>query len=171
MEKYIDVTKEVRQKAMKVFDVTERSLMNALKFDSQRGNSDKAKRIRQYAWQNGGVTMVVSKEVETIHDCDGYMRQYFPKGAIMEIDKKSGDASIYFNGEKIVSFENVFVWQLDLLQEVAGKMKASDVGKFAEPAFVERWKRGITECWRDKYIKNEEQRAKGKEFSYPRIKS
>lgn len=170
MEKYIDVTKEVRQNAMKVFGVTERSLLNALRFDPQRGNSDKAKRIRQYVWQNGGVTMVVSKEVETIHDRDGMMRQYFPNGAVIEINKNTGDTTIYFNGEKIVSFDNVFIWQLELLQVMAGNMRASSVGKFAEPAFVERWKRGITEAWRDKYIKNEEQRSKSKEFSYPRIK-
>ncbi len=104
--------------------------------------------------------MVELPEVETIHDADGMMRQYFPSGAVIEIDKNTGDTAIYFGGEKIVSFDNVFIWQLELLQEVASKMKSSDVGKFAEPAFVERWKRGIIQAWRDKYIKSEERRAK-----------
>lgn len=160
MKKRIDTTKEMRQKAMKVFHVTEQTVFNAICFDSKRGNTDKAKRIRSYILQNGGIVMVELPEVETIHDADGMMRQYFPNGAVIEVDKNTGDAAIYFNGEKIVSFDNVFIWQLELLQEVASKMKSSDVGKFAEPAFVERWKRGITQAWRDKYIKSEERRAK-----------
>lgn len=167
MKKRIDTTKEMRQKAMKVFHVTEQTVFNAIGFDSKRGDTDKAKRIRSYILQNGGIVMVELPEVETIHDADGYMIQYFPNGAIIEVNKNTGDATIYFNGEKIVSFDNVFIWQLELLQVAAGKMKASEVGKFAEPAFVERWKRGITQAWRDKYIKNEERRAKSAEFSYP----
>lgn len=167
MKKRIDTTKEMRQKAMKVFHVTEQTVFNAICFDSKRGDTDKAKRIRSYILQNGGIVMVELPEVETIHDADGYMIQYFPNGAIIEVNKNTGDATIYFNGEKIVSFDNVFIWQLELLQVAAGKMKASEVGKFAEPAFVERWKRGITQAWRDKYIKNEERRAKSAEFSYP----
>lgn len=167
MKKRIDTTKEMRQKAMKVFKVTEQTVFNAICFDSRRGGTDRAKRIRSYILQNGGIVMVELPEVETIHDSDGYMRQYFPNGAVIEIDKNTGDTAIYFSGERIVSFDNVFIWQLELLQVVAGNMKASDVGKFAEPAFVERWKRGITQAWRDKYIKNEERRAKSAESSYP----
>lgn len=165
MKKRIDTTKEMRQKAMKVFHVTEQTVFNAICFDSKRGDTDKAKRIRSYILQNGGIVMVELPEVETIHDAEGMMRQYFPNGGIIEVNKNTGDAAIYFNGEKIVSFDNIYVWQLELLQEVASKMKPSDVGKFAEPAFTERWKRGITECWRDKYMKNEERRAKSVESS------
>ena len=167
MKKRIDTTREMRQRAMKVFKVTEQTVFNAICFDSRRGNTDTAKRIRSYILQNGGIVMVELPEVETIHDAEGMMRQYFPNGAVIEVDKNTGDTAIYFNGERIVSFDNVFIWQLELLQVVAGKMKASEVGKFAEPAFVERWKRGITQAWRDKYIKSEERRAKSAEFSYP----
>lgn len=170
MKKRIDTTREMRQRAMKVFNVTEKTVFNAISFDSQRGDTDKARRIRSYLLQNGGIVMVELPEMETIHDGEGKMTQTFPNGAAIEVDKKAGDTAIYFGGERLVSFDNLFIWQLELLQEVAGKMKPSDIGQFAEPSFVERWKRGITECWRDKYIKNEERRAKSKKFSYPRIK-
>lgn len=121
MEKYIDVTKEVRQKAMKVFSVTERSLMNALRFDPQRGNSERAKRIRQYAWQNGGVTMVVSKEVETIHDRDGMMRQYFPNGGMIEVDKNTGNLTAYYKGSEMMRSINVSIRDLVTAQGIVSR--------------------------------------------------
>lgn len=170
MKKRIDTTRELRQRAMKLFGVTERTVFNAIAFDSDRGDTDRAKRIRSYLLQNGGRVLVELPEVETIHDGEGKMTQTFPNGAAIVVDKNSGDAAICFNGERLVGFENVFIWQLELLQVVASKLKPSDVGQFAEPSFVERWKLGITEVWRDKYVKNEKQRAKSKEFSYPRIK-
>ena len=54
MKKRIDTTKEMRQKAMKVFHVTEQTVFNAICFGSKRGDTDKAKRIRSYIVQNGG---------------------------------------------------------------------------------------------------------------------
>jgi hypothetical protein len=80
MKKYIDVTREVRQDIMAAFNVTGKMVYYALNFDAKRGESDKAKRIRVYAKQKGGIVMIVAPEVETIHDADGYMRQYFPNG-------------------------------------------------------------------------------------------
>lgn len=167
MKRYIDTTKEMRQKAMKLFGVTEQTVFNAIGFDSRRGDTATAKRIRSYLLQNGGCTMVKLPEVETIHDADGYMRQYFPNGSILEIDKNTGDTAIYFNGEKLVSFDNLFIWQLESLQHVAMSLKASDVGQFADPTFRERWKRGVILCRKDQYIKNEEQRPRSKVFGYP----
>ena len=41
-----------------------------------------------------GIVMVETPEIETMHDADGYMRQYFPNGAMLEIDKTSGFAAI-----------------------------------------------------------------------------
>ena len=89
MKKRIDTTKEMRQKAMKVFHVTEQTVFNAICFDSKRGDTDKAKRIRSYILQNGGVVMVELPEVETIHDAEGMMRQYFPNGGMVEVNKEN----------------------------------------------------------------------------------
>ena len=119
MKKYIDVSKKVRQEAMRVFGVTERTVINALYFDQRRGYSDRAKRIRSYAIQNGGVTMVVSKEVETLYDADGYIRQYFPNEAMLEINKNDGTGDIYHRGKKVVHYDTVIVRDIDQMQNAA----------------------------------------------------
>ena len=78
MKKYIDVTREIRQDIMAAFNVTGKMVYYALNYDAKRGESDKAKRIRVYAKQKGGIVMVEAPEVETIHDAEGYKQ--FKKG-------------------------------------------------------------------------------------------
>lgn len=118
MKRRIDTTKELRQRAMKVFGVTEQTVFNAIGFDSKRGNTDKAKRIRSYLLQNGGVMLVELKEVETIHDADGYMRQYFPNGAMIEVDKKTGNLKGYYRGKEVMDFKDVKIRHLQDIQQV-----------------------------------------------------
>lgn len=104
--------------AMKVFKVTEQTVYNAIGFDKCRGNTEKAKRIRSYILQNGGEMLVELKEVETIHDADGYMRQYFPNGAMIEVDKRTGNLKGYYRGEEVMDFKDVKLRQLDDIQRV-----------------------------------------------------
>jgi len=77
MKKYIHVTKEDRAFLVKVFGVTPKMVQCALHYDVRRGGSELAKKIRKCALERGGTVMAVSPEVETLHDADGYMRQYF----------------------------------------------------------------------------------------------
>lgn len=147
MKKYIDVTKAVRQDIKKAFGVTEQMISYALRFDSTNGMSDKAKRIRSYALQKGGVVMVVGKEVETIHDSDGYMRQYFPNGAMIEINKSTGDTVLSWKGKPMVSFGNIKVRELGSLQHIAQILKPEDADKMSEPSYKERWKHGVLLTW------------------------
>lgn len=159
INKRVKTTAELRQKAMKLFDVSEQTVFNAILFDPKRGNTDTARRIRSYLIQNGGVVMVEQPEMETIHDSDGKMRQHFTNGGVIEVDKETGNAAIYFGGERIASFDNIYVWQLELLQSETSKLKASAVGNFADPTFVERWKRGLAVCWKEQMLANERHRA------------
>ena len=46
MKRFINVTKEVRQELAKVFNVGDRAVWNALSYDKERGETDRAKRIR-----------------------------------------------------------------------------------------------------------------------------
>lgn len=147
MKKYIDITKAVRQDIKKAFGVTEQMISYALRFDSTNGMSDTAARIRSYALQKGGIMMVVGKEVETIHDADGYMRQYFPNRAVIEVEKKTGDATLYWNGSAMVSFDNIKITELVTLQNIAQKWKPEDADKMCEPEYREHWKRGVLQCW------------------------
>lgn len=118
MKKYIDVTKEVRQDIMAAFKVTGKMVYYALNFDAKRGESEKAKRIRVYAKQKGGVVMVVTPEVETIHDANGYMRQYFPNGAMIECNKANGNVDVFYKGQKMKSYEDVKIKELEEIQSI-----------------------------------------------------
>lgn len=92
MEKFITATAETRNKIEKVFGVGPQTVWRALRYKGK--NTDTERKIRKMALECGGITMVVVPEMEMMHDADGYMRQYFPNGAMLEIDKHSGFAAI-----------------------------------------------------------------------------
>ena len=129
MKKYIDVTREVRQDIMAAFNVTGKMVYYALNFDAKRGESEKAKRIRVYAKQKGGVVMVAAPEVETIHDANGYMRQHFPNGAMIECNKANGNVDVFFKGQKMKSYEDVKIKELEEIQSIysAWTQKDADI--------------------------------------------
>ena len=133
MKKYIDVTKEVRQDIMAAFKVTGKMVYYALNFDAKRGESEKAKRIRVYAKQKGGVVMVVTPEVETIHDANGYMRQYFPNGAMIECNKAHGNVDVFYKGQKMKSYEDVKIKELEEIQSIYSLWTQRDADIWTNP--------------------------------------
>lgn len=122
-KRYIHIKKEDREFIMKALGVTERTVFNATRFDEKRGNTDIAKRIRKLALERGGIIMMVIPEMETLHDSDNYMRQYFPNGALLEISKVDGDADIYYKGERVWHSEQVMISEINGLQERAMSLK------------------------------------------------
>ncbi len=138
MKKRIDTTKEMRQKAMKVFHVTEQTVFNAICFDSKRGNTDTAKRIRSFILQNGGIVMVEQPEVETIHDAEGMMRQYFPNGAMIEVNKITGDLTSYYKGAEMIKKENVSVRQLAEVQDIMSLWTQRDADIYTNPELYKK---------------------------------
>ena len=118
LKRQIDVTKEVREKIAKVFNCNRISVWRALSFNDDSATS---KRIREYAIQNGGVIMVLAPETETIHDCNGFMRQYFANGAMLEIDKNNGMLHVYANNGILRNEvkEGCTIQQLYVMQEFA----------------------------------------------------
>ena len=133
MKKYIDVTREVRQDIMAAFNVTGKMVYYALNFDAKRGESEKAKRIRVYAKQKGGVVMVVTPEVETIHDANGYMRQYFPNGAMIECNKTNGNVDVFYKGQKMKSYEDVKIKELEEIQSIYSLWTQRDADIWTNP--------------------------------------
>lgn len=121
MEQYIHVTKETREKLMKIFDCSERMVFYALQFDPNKGYSDLAKRIRKAAFENYGILMNVIPAVETFFDHDGYMRQYLPNGAILELGKTSETkgGAVFFKGEKVRHYEDVMTSEIIDIQNWA----------------------------------------------------
>jgi antitoxin component YwqK of YwqJK toxin-antitoxin module len=64
--------------------------------------------------------MVVSPEMETMHDADGYMRQYYPNGVMLEADKTTGDVKVYDrDGNVSLSVEHAKISKLNEIQHHA----------------------------------------------------
>lgn len=119
MKKYIHITKGDREIIAKTFKVSDRTVLNAIRFDEKRGDSDKAKRIRKMAFERGGILMAVIPMIETFHDHDKVTRQYCPNGALIELDRNDGMGYVIFNGETVKTYENVQMTDIDGIQRFA----------------------------------------------------
>lgn len=123
MKQYIHVTKEDREKLMKIFDCSERMVFYALQFDDNKGSSDLAKRIRKAALENCGILMNVVPAVETLFDHDGYMRQYLPNGAMLEFSKNDSSGDVFFKGMKVKHYDLVMLNDIESIQNWAMALK------------------------------------------------
>ena len=121
MEKFITATKETRELIPKAFcGISRQTLWRALHFEDINKGTDTERKIRKMALNHGGIIMVVSPEIETMHDADGYMRQYFPNGAMLEADKTTGLVKVYDrSGNVTLSEEHVKIAKLDEIQHHA----------------------------------------------------
>lgn len=120
MEKYISITQEQREFIIKAFGVTSRMVNYAL---SYRKDTALARRIRRLALERGGVRMVAVNEIECIHDADGVMTQLMPNGAVIKIDRNTGDAKVYYNGKPVICVDNIRAREIAALQESAMALK------------------------------------------------
>lgn len=123
MKKYIHITKEDRKFIMKALGITERTVFNAIRFDSKRGDTELARKVRKLAMDRGGIVMVELPEVETLHDADGYMRQYLPNDTLLEFSREDGGCDVFHKGEKVRRYENVVVSDIKNIQNWALALK------------------------------------------------
>ncbi len=121
MDKRIKVSDDLRRKIAKAFGVTETTVRNALRYDAKKGQTETAVKIRMMAVQNGGVPTVSLPECECIHDeVKGLMVQTFNNGAVLTIDKHTGDAEVKdAKGVVRMRKEKISVPQIHVLQEYA----------------------------------------------------
>lgn len=143
MKKYIDVTREIRQDIMSAFNVTGKMVYYALNYDAKRGESDKAKRIRVYAKQKGGIVMVEAPEVETIHDAEGYMRQYFPNGAMIECNKSTGNVDVFYKGQMMKQYQDVKIKELEEIQSIFSVWTQKDADIWNDPELRKKYARPV----------------------------
>ena len=122
MEKYIAVTKENREFLIKTFKTTKTAVWRALTFAERGGDSPRSRKIRKLAQERGGVLMVASPAMETMHDADNFMRQYFPNGVMLECDKNTGRVDIIKDGDVVKGYDNVMLDQLPTIQAEAQAM-------------------------------------------------
>ena len=108
---------------MKALGVTERTVFNAIRFDSKRGDTELARKIRKLAMERGGIVMVEIPEIECLFDADGYMRQYLPNNTILEFSFENGGCDVFHKGEKVRHYENVVVSNIKNIQNWALALK------------------------------------------------
>lgn len=116
IKRYIHVTGEQRQFLIKAFKSNEMTIWRALNYIN---DSDTSRRIRKLAIERGGIAMVMAEEAETLYDADGYMRQYFPNGVLIEGNKTTGYVAILKEGTEIAGFNNPSLTELENIQAQA----------------------------------------------------
>lgn len=119
MKKYIHIKREDREFIAKAFGITERSVFNAIRFDDRRGETELARKVRKLAMERGGIVMVEIPENETLHDADGYMRQYLPNDVLLEFSREDGGCDVFHKGMKVRHYENVLVRDIPEIQNWA----------------------------------------------------
>lgn len=118
--KQIEVTKEVRKEIKAAFKCSNMAIWRALSFTL---DTPLSLRIRKFAKQKGGVLLLLTPAVETIHDKDGYMRQYFENGAMIEADKSTGRVQVMNKDGKVCrDVEHCSIEQLYVEQAFAERL-------------------------------------------------
>ena len=116
MKKYIHIKKEDREFIMKALGVTQRSVFSAIHFEERRGNTELARKIRKLAMDRGGIVMVELPEIETLHDADGYMRQYLPNDTLLGFSREDGGCDVFHKGRKVRHYDNVVIKDIPGIQ-------------------------------------------------------
>lgn len=67
--------------------------------------------------------MTAVETFDCIHDANGVMTLLMPNGAVIKIDRNTGDAKVYYNDKPVISAENIRVREIAALRESAMALK------------------------------------------------
>lgn len=119
MKKFIEIGKKDREFIMQAFGCSERMVFKAIRYEDG-SETELAKRIRKLALERGGIEMAVVPLTETLFDADGYMRQYFGNGTMMELDIRHGFAAVYDKDcNRYCTKKNVRLCDIPVIQGIA----------------------------------------------------
>ena len=104
----------------KAFNVSSVTVWKALRFEQ---DTDTIRRIQKAARERGGIVMAVAPVMETLHDHDNVIRQYFPNGALLEISKNDSTGVVTYKGEEVRHYDNVTFSNIDSIQNFAAALK------------------------------------------------
>lgn len=121
MKKNIAVSKQIREKISRIFNVTERTVFNALNLDYPE--SDLVRRIRKAAKENGGVSMMTIPSGEAIFFSDGTMRMDFDNGVFCEFYRTDGSGHIFAKGMEVESYNNITIPMIFEIKERAASLR------------------------------------------------
>lgn len=121
----IKVSKESKEKLMKLFGCAERMVYKALCFES---STLLAKKIQYVALRElGGWIEAAVPEDEIFYDTtEGgkrFMRQYFANGAVLEVSMDTGIGVVMFKGEPVKRYEKVYVDEIPAIQSMAQSLR------------------------------------------------
>ena len=123
MKQFIHITKENREGLVKIFNVGERTVWNALQF-AEVGDVDQNKRIRKAAMERGGILMAKDVPLSKVFwDHDNYMRHYCDNGAVLELSREDNSCVVFFKGEPVKNYANVMLSDIEGIQEYAMGLK------------------------------------------------
>lgn len=122
MKKYIHIKKEDREFIAKALKITERTIFNATHYTDINEGSELSKKIRTLALQRGGIVMAEAPEIETLHDADGYMRQYIGD-VLLEFSKTEPVCDVYKKGVKVRHYDNVLTSDIQGIQDWAAGLR------------------------------------------------
>lgn len=120
LAKQITATRDTREFLAKNFHVSKVTVWQALTF---KKDNDLMRRIRMAAKERGGVTLISLPELETFHDCDGFMRQYLPNGVVLEFNKEAGSCDAFFKGKNVLHHDQVMISEIKGIQSWAMTLK------------------------------------------------
>ena len=119
MKQFIHITKENREGLVKIFNVGERTVWNALQF-AEVGDVDQNKRIRKAAMERGGILMAKDVPLSKVFwDHDNYMRHYCDNGAVLELNREDNSCVVFFKGEPVKNYTNIMLSDIWAIQEYA----------------------------------------------------
>jgi hypothetical protein len=127
MKKQLKADTRLKKYLAGLFRVSQRTVYYALGFDSSRGNTIIASKIRKAAREHGAQLVYTLPECETIYNADGKMIQTFQNGAKIIADKESGKISIAFDKTIIYTEDNCSISDFGKIQDLASKYKKGGI--------------------------------------------
>lgn len=105
----------------KKMKVNEKTVRRAFSFER---STEVCKEILNEAYKHGAYVESRLPEGETFHDANGMMRQVLLNGAVIEIDKETGNVSVFFKEKIIGSWPNLLIRELEEIQKWAAELSA-----------------------------------------------
>lgn len=127
MKKQLKADTRLKKYLAGLFRVSQRTIYYALGFDSSRGNTIIASKIRMAAREHGAQLVYTLPECETIYNADGKMIQTFPNGAKIIADKRSGKVAIAFDKTIVYTADNCSISDFGNIQDLASKYKKGGI--------------------------------------------
>ena len=114
MRRQIEINDTLRKELMQIFGVSTQWIGRALRYESE---AESAERIRRISLDRGGKLCIIAVE-----DRGNLLLQTYANGAILELDKVTGDARILQGGKVCAIHPNVEVSRLRSLQQLAREL-------------------------------------------------